>query len=103
MGRRGVAGDGEGAGEAARRDVGTLAAGLRGRLSARRALLSVRVPALGLAAALLYRRPPRPARAVRARARAGVRRVARDAARDVVTPGPSNRGELETLPVSGRA
>src|SRR5204863_346624 len=72
----------------------------RRRLPGRGALLSVRVPALGVAAPLLYRRPPRPARPVRPRARARVRGVAPDTTRNMEPPGPGHRVERDALPLS---
>src|SRR5207249_4175745 len=91
---------GEGATATARRHVGAAAAGLRSRLSVGGAVLPARLPPLGLAAAVLHRRPAGAARPVRARPRARVGRVARDPARELVTPGTGDRVELEALPLS---
>src|SRR6185436_12179970 len=72
-------------------------------LSARGARVSAGVSALGLAAAVLHRWAAGAARAVRARARPGVRGVARDATRDVVASGARDRRPLEALPLYCRA
>src|SRR2546426_11292941 len=103
VGRRGVARDGEGAAPAARRRLGTATAGLRRRLSARRAVLLLRVPALGLAAAVLPGRPPCPARPVRARPGARIRGLAGHAARELEWAGTHHRRELEAVPLPDRA
>src|SRR5438094_507078 len=55
--------------------------------------------ALSITLTLAFR-PVGAARAVRARGRPGIGRVARDPARDLVASGPGDRAELEALPVS---
>src|SRR5205823_13933419 len=81
VGRGGVARHGEGLAPLSRRDLRAAAAWLRAGLSARGPVLLLRVPALGLAAAVLHRRPAGAAGAVRASTSAGVRGVATDPAR----------------------
>src|SRR5207249_4297311 len=77
-------------------------AGLCRRLPAGGPVLPARLPALGLAAVVLHRGSAGAARAVRAGTGAGVRRVARNAPRELERPGPRDRVELEAVSLSHR-
>src|SRR2546427_12736656 len=81
---------------------GVVAAGLRRGIPARRLVLLLRVPALGMAAALLHRRAAGVARAVRARPRARIGSVARHAARELDRARPRDRGQSQALPLYHR-
>src|SRR5205807_8100626 len=91
--------DGKGPRAVAWRGLRAAATRIRGRLSARGAVLLLRVPALGLAPVVLHRRPAGPAGAVRASTRAGVRSMATDPTRQLARARSRHRRELERVPL----
>src|SRR5690348_4505890 len=101
MGRRCIAGDGESADAAAWRAVRIPAGRLRGGVPARGRLLLFCVPALGLAPHVLHWRTAGAARALRSRAREGIRSLAAHASRELVGTRACDREQLEVVRVPG--
>ncbi len=99
VGRRCVAGDGEGADPAARSLLGVPAAGLRGRLPARGAVLLRRVPALGVAPPVLHRRAAGAAGGVHPLPGEGVGGVAALAGAHLERARAGHRAALAAVPV----
>ena len=97
VGRGRDARDGEGAGEAARRALGTAAGGLRDRKPSRVRGVFPHLPALGMAATLLPRRTAGAARDLRAHAREGVGGVAAHATPRLQVAGSRDRLAVAAL------
>src|SRR5215468_4143749 len=102
MGRRRVARNGEDAEASARHLLGAAAGRLRLRQLARGGLLLLRVPALGMAADVLHRRPAGAPRALCAYERERIRGLGAQPSPKLARVFPWRRIALEALPVPRR-
>src|SRR5207237_8789299 len=103
MGRWRFAGNGESADGSSRNVIGIAPGGLCNRLSARRNLLLLRFPSLGMAADVLHRRTAGAAGAVRPLPRRRIRSLAAYASQGLEQSRPWHRVSLETVPLPDAA